>query len=746
MSINPTTLFHLKLQLNPHDRITIGGVKYYDAEELSDGYMLRTVGGSRTPVHFTHTEIWEASKARDWDHEPNYFDQDVTRARQASQFQAFSDLAAHEAAFVYEKFQYLTRFKRYEEIGETNRSKEQISETLLRIEHDIEACKETQATLARAKARSKTSKICPSKRRGPRKKASWRGKKKSKKDEAVNDRKFTRPSVRTFVRWLGNFESAGCQPWALRDNYRAVGKVRLLSAEQIEYVRLGARVYLRRRRPSFAQAYSVVERRIARDNARRPPQQRVTCPSKDAIRRYVRGLSVFAVYAARHGADEAKKKFILTSQGLDVVRPGQRVEIDHYEVDLEAILKREKLWEFLRGDQQASVQRMQLCMALDVATNCALGAHLSETPSAADVRRVLKMVASDKTALAKDAGAEMDWTEATGVETYSTDGGPALIDATVDQIIWDLGSRHEIPPGGVPWLRGTLERFFQTIHTMFLSQFDGRTFGNHLKKGSYNSKDLAHLTVDELATLLTRWLVDVYHNFPSDALGGETPRNAWARLTNMFHVRALPSKRKFMQVFGENLTRKLSGSGIKVLGNFYIAPELAKLFLNKGKIQLDIRLDTTDLGAIAYRIGENWFEARCRDGKFDGVSVETWARTVMDLRLTRTAQAQQVLGVVHRALDAIEAEADASRARANIASLVVTSKDIEKFERDLFLGFSMPEPANLAETAEGEDILAMSFDTGAGTLPGPAETPVSSASAPTSQDAEDDGDDFSFVG
>ena len=208
----------------------------------------------------------------------------------------------------------------------------------------------------------------------------------------------------------------------------------------------------------------------------------------------------------------------------------------------------------------------------------------------------------------------------------------------------------------------------------------------------------------------------------------------------------LPSKRKFMQVFGENLTRKLSGSGIKVLGNFYIAPELAKLFLNKGKIQLDIRLDTTDLGAIAYRIGENWFEARCRDGKFDGVSVETWARTVMDLRLTRTAQAQQVLGVVHRALDAIEAEADASRARANIASLVVTSKDIEKFERDLFLGFSMPEPANLAETAEGEDILAMSFDTGAGTLPGPAETPVSSASAPTSQDAEDDGDDFSFVG
>lgn len=737
MNINPTALFHLKLQLNPHDRITIAGVKYYDAEKLSDGYMLRTVGGSRTPVHFTHAELWDASKRRDWDHEPNYFDHDVTRVRQASRFQAFADLAAHEAAWVYHKWEYLTRFRRYEETGGTNRSKVQVQETLLRIECDIAACKATQAALARAAAKPKKSKVDPAKRRGPRKRPSSRKKLES----------FSAPPVRTFLRWLKNFEDAGCQPWALRDNYRAVGKARVLSPEQMEYVRLGARAYLKRRRPSFARAHSVVERLLAKDNARRPREERVACPSSDAIRRYVRGLSCFAVYAARHGDEEAKKKFILTSQGLDVVRPGQRVEIDHYEVDLESILKREKLWEFLRGDQQASVQRMQLCMALDVATNCALGAHLSETPSSADVRRIIKMVTSDKTQLAKNAGAEMAWAEATGVEAWSTDGGPALIDASVDQIIWDLGSRHEIPPGGVPWLRGTLERFFQTVHVMFLSQFDGRTFGNHLKKGSYKSKDLAHLTVDELATLLTRWIVDVYHNFPSDALGGETPRNAWIRLTEMFDKRPLPSKKKFMQVFGENLTRKLSGSGLKVLGNFYIAPELGQLFLYKGKIDVDIRLDTTDLGAIAYRVGENWLEARCRDSKLDGVSVETWARTIIDLRLTRTAQAQEVSGIVHRALDAIEAEADASRARANIATPTLTAADIAKLENDVFIGFTMPEPVDPADPAGDEDILSTSFETGAGTPSWPAEIPEAGPAPSASPDADDpDDDDFSFVG
>lgn len=737
MNINPTALFHLKLQLNPHDRITIAGVKYYDAEEVSDGYMLRTVGGSRTPVHFSHTEIWSATKTREWEHEPNYFDRDSARLRQASQYKAFADLAADEAAWVYHKWENVTRFLRYEAAGETNRSKAQVQKTLLRIAHDVALCKETQAALARAAAKPHKSKADLTKRRGPRKKESSRKKKSS----------FSAPPVRTFLRWLKNFEDAGCQPWALRDNYRAVGKARLLSTEQMEYVRLGVRAYLKRRRPSLRRAHSVVERLVAKDNARKPPDQRVACPSIDAIRRYVRGLSCFAVYAARHGVEEAKKKFILTSQGLDVVRPGQRVEVDHYEVDLESILKREKLWEFLRGDQQASVQRMQLCMAIDVATNCALGAHLSETPCAADVRRVIKMVTSDKTQLAKNAGAEQAWDEATGVECWSTDGGPALIDASVDQAIWDLGSRHEIPPGGVPWLRGTLERFFQTIHVMFLAQFDGRTFGNHLKKGSYKSKDLAHLTVDELASLLTRWLVDVYHNFESDALGGETPRNAWIRLTDMFSVRPLPSKRRYMQVFGENLTRTLSGSGIKVLGNFYIAPELGKLFLNKGKIKVDIRLDTTDLGAIAYRVGENWLEASCRDRKFDGVSVETWARTMMDLRLTRTAQAQQVSGIVHRALDAIEAEADASRARANIATPTLTSADIAKLEQEVFFGFTMPEPVDPTDATENQDILATSFETGARTPTWPAE-PAESGPVPSASPDPDDNDDndFSFVG
>lgn len=737
MNTHPTTLFHLKIRLEQYDRVTIAGTRYHEPEPVSDGYVLTPIAGLRTPIHFTHAALWQASRARDWDYEPDYFNPNVSRSRNASAPEMWSNLAADEAAWVYHKYQYVTRFLRYEAAGQTNRSKEQIADTLRLIGRNIAECADTQAALARAAAQPAKKKPVRTKRRGPRKRPSSR-----KKQES-----FRVPPVRTFVRWLKNFDGS---PWSLRDNYRNVGNARELSSKQLEYVRIGARAYLKRRRPSFAQAHSFVRRLVARDNAKLTPEARVACPCRDSIRRYVLGLSHFAVYAARYGEEAAKNEFALTSQGLNVVRPGQRVEIDHYKVDLEAILKREKLWEFLRGDQQESVKRMQLCMALDVATHCALGAHLSETPSAADVRRVIKMVSSDKTQLAKAAGAEESWSEATGVEAYSTDGGPALIDADVDRMIWDAGSRHEIPPGGVPWLRGTLERFFQTIHVMFLSQFDGRTFGNHLKKGSYDSKSLAHLTVDELATLLTRWLVDVYHNFESSTLGGETPRNAWIRLTELFGVRPLPSKQRFMQVFGENLSRTLSRSGIKIMGNYYISPELGQLFLNRGKIKLDVRLDTTDLGAIAYRVGRHWYEARCRDSRFDGVSAENWAKTVMDLRLTRTAQAQQVLGIVDRALDAIEAEAEASRRRANIATPTLTADDIERLETKVFVGFTMPERPEFSQAAESEDILATSFSTGGGVAAWPTEAVVSrevpAPSTPDKNTGDDDNDDFSFVG
>ncbi len=386
---------------------------------------------------------------------------------------------------------------------------------------------------------------------------------------------------------------------------------------------------------------------------------------------------------------------------------------------------------------------MQLCAALDVATKCILGAHLSETPTVASARCVLRMAVTDKSTFARDVGAETPWDMAANLEMVATDAGVALIHSDFTNPIFDLGATHFIPPGGRPWLRGPGERIFQTIHTGFLSRFRGRTFGNYMKRRGHKSEDYAHLTVDELATLLVRWIVDVYHNTPHDGLGGETPRNAWLRLTNLVGIRPLPDREKCRAIFGERLSRELSGAGVEILGNFYQDERLGEMFLRKYKTQVTVKLDPNDIGRISFLDGDHWYEAKCVAPGFDDVSVDTWTRTVRDLRAAYSAEAQKTASVVYTALQAIKAHSAASQARANIATPTLTADDIERLEKEMFVGFQMPMLSKDYERSldpQSSGLLGRAFETGGrGTLAAehaqPEALPYESSS---------DDNDFSF--
>ncbi len=530
------------------DRIVMGGKEYCEPEEISNGYVLhRYSGKKRASESFTHAELFEASKAPDWRFEPEYFDSDKIKVRENSTHAAMHESAAAESRWVYFKWQCVTRFSKLEAEGKTNRSKLQVERVLPWITRDIYASEDALAILERKLVAAKRPEKPASTKRGPRTKPSGR-----KMQE-----RFPCPAVRTFLRWLSKFEKGGLKPWALRDNFRACGRTRKLCEKQIEYVAKYAHQWLEINKVPLEQIHGEMKDEIEAYNAGLPPEAWISCPSKDAIRRFVRGMSKFRVYALRYGEDRARAKFVLSSGGPEVVRPGQRVEIDHYKADLMTILRREGTAEHLSGEQARRIGRMELCVALDVATRCILGAHLSETPTAADGRRVLRMAVSDKTAFAKDAGADTPWDMSANMEMVPTDAGPAFIDTDFTSTVYNLGATHLIPPGASPWLRGPGERVFQTIHTDFLSRFKGRTFGNYMKRRGHKPEDFAHLTVDELAALLTLWIVDVYHNTPHDGLGGETPRNAWKRLASLVGVRPLPDRRKIRAIFGERLVREL---------------------------------------------------------------------------------------------------------------------------------------------------------------------------------------------
>lgn len=726
---------HPRLRLLASDRILMGGATFRVVEKTSDGYVLdRLLGAKGTPVVFTHAELWEASKDPDWRHDPEHFDPDHTKARQLGAGTNLYEQAEKETRWVFFKWQCVTRFLRYEAEGKTNRSKDQVDRSLSWIMRDIDECQDAQAVLTKKLNASKRSAKPGTVKRGARTKPSVRG----------TVERQRRPPVRSFLRWLAAFEKGGFKPWALRDNYKACGRAHKLSEKQLEFVEKYARQYLDINKPSFERLHERMKGEVEAYNKKLPPEDWIKCPSEDSIRRFVAGFSKFVVYACRYGEDRARARFVLSSGGQDVVRPGQRVEIDHYEADLMTIIRSEGIASLLSEEQAERIGRLQLCVALDVATKCLLGAHLSETATVASARSVLRMAVTDKSEYARDVGAESHWDMAANLEVVATDAGVAFVHPDFTNPIYDLGATHFVPPGGRPWLRGPGERVFQTIHTGFLSRFRGRTFGNYMKRRGHNPEDYAHLTVDEFSTLLIRWIVDVYHNTPHDGLAGETPRNAWLRLSSLVGTRPLPDRSKRLAIFGERLTRKLSGAGIELLGNFYQDERLSAMFLRKYKTKVEIKVDPDDLGAISFRDEDGWWEAKCVAPCFDKVSIETWTRTVRDLRATYTAEAQKTASVVHTALNVIQAEAAASQARASIANPTLTAVDIERLEDEVFLGFHMPT-ANLeyerSLAPESAGLLGRAFETGGGipsSAPSNPELPDATAS-----DASDDSN-FSF--
>lgn len=187
------------------------------------------------------------------------------------------------------------------------------------------------------------------------------------------------------------------------------------------------------------------------------------------------------------------------------------------------------------------VGRRWVYVVMDCATRCILGFRIVATPNAEDAVRALQLAAVDKTPIAEAAGCRSPWSQAGGIGILVTDQGSAFAFEAFRTAVIDLESTYEAPPAGVPKLRARIERLFRTFGQQLAPMLIGRTFSNSVERGDYPSEDWAALTDDELAEIFTLFIVDIYHNTPHSGLKGETPANAWKRLSNEQNVTPPPN-------------------------------------------------------------------------------------------------------------------------------------------------------------------------------------------------------------
>jgi putative transposase len=533
------------------------------------------------------------------------------------------------------------------------------------------------------------------------------------------------PKGRQFRRLFDLFVVGGCNAKVLVSRKNGPGTHAANAhpddlAVWVEY----ARKYANHTRPSMRSCFGMLTAFVTNHNEKCEARQRKhKLPSRNTFEALIKGMGEFFLHAARHGEDAAIKKFAPVREGLRVLAPGQRVEMDEWKIDLFTLLALTSAWKMFSDKERKALKKIRIwvTVAIDVATRSILALRFStRAPSAHSSLAALEMVVTSKEHIAEVAGAQSGWIHALVPQELVTDAGAAFIEESFRAAVATLGCIHTIPPAGMASARGTIESVFRTFGQRYLHYFEGRTFSNSEELGDYDAEERVVLNVDELARALTRAIVDIYHNEPHSGLGGETPANAWLRLSREYAMIPPLDQRQRRRIFGTVISRKISARGVRFLNIYFQSPELQRLWSERHAIpnsptpSVDIRVDRFNVNTISYHNGTEWVDLKTELSLPDNVSVWEWTAALDSLRKTHRKNAQVKLSVTLDAINDLRESGEAAAARAELGTDIISASAYRKVEMSRyaydFTDDLMNKAKELASLAVPHDPLTTSIE------------------------------------
>jgi putative transposase len=700
-------------RIEPQDRITLEGIAYRVRKRLAQGYVLSRVDDPGVIAEFTHQQLHELSLTAKFRFDRAAFDPVAAAARLEAEAKFVSELPIEDRNKVLWRQFVCNAFIKLEADGKASRS---------------DASMKAARTLIQAAFDANEG--------------IWSGRR-NDKGEPIAQRAgdvptgYKLPSPRTLRTWLKTYETAGLATTALRDKrFRCGDRITARHSPEIrKLLSSAALTYASESKPSVRDIYQKLRSDIDDLNVVRVEagMSALPYPSYERLLKEVRSIPAYDVYSGRYGPAAAMKRFNMVANGVDIERPLQRVEIDEWRINLMTIIQDIGMLESLTPEQEEELRsrRFWACVAIDARTRVILGMMVAPSVSASLAKETLEMVVTPKSGIADAMDAQSPWDQHGSPESVVTDQGSTFMSHDFRRAVIDLGCDPDAPPAGMPWLRGTIERFFRTIDQQALGAFTGRTFANIAEKGDYDPVARASLTIEELCRALVRWVVDVYHNSPHAGLGGETPANAWRRLTAQYGVIPPPDRHVRRAIFGVDLQRTMSSRGVRVLGLFFNALELQAHRRMHGDIAVDVKLDPADLGHVSVRLGDRgWIAVPCMRPGLDDVPTAIWQAAIADLRRRFVAEAKLNDAVIAAAIRDAWEMARKAQERSGILSTRPTGEELDRVENHLGMGFPAPgqeEPLHEPITPQ-TDLSAKALPTRGATI---APAPVIAVSKPS---------------
>lgn len=696
-----------RIAYGKHDRIRIGMVVYTCVRTTDNGHELERVDKPGMFEFLTHDAMNQIEHSGEYRYDKDWFKPGKVSARERSGVENFADIPKREQSRLLWKNEWVDRFRKMVARGETDRTNDGMTAAIEKIAVDVNQL-ECAKVVRRTNEKRDKGKPVPLRKDGQPRKI------RSGTVIAIREK----PSYRTLQRWLSVMEKCDWAPEALRDNYRKCGdRTPRLEPEAQELMVEAAKGYATQARPTRDNQYVELDSAIIERNKTLALEgvSPLTLPSRRRFYAEIKALDAFWVYARRHTLEAARRKFAAVEDGPGATRIGERVEMDEWQVGLQTLLVRSKVWQHLDRETKKAVRRARwyLTVAIDRASRCILAMRLAETPLASEAVATIQMVLTDKSDLSDGACALTRWFMATGIGMLVTDWGSAFRSEETRRVVRALGATFDHPPAGRPHLRGTIERVFSTTETRFLSHFTGRTFSSVVDKGTYKAGEGASIPLDVLARSLVRYVVDDYHHRPHAGLGGETPHNAWVRLVGQTGRLPVPDKHTQRAIFGIETSCKLDNAGVTILGLRYQNRELYEYFTGKSVHDVTVRVDPLDVGFASVKLGDDWLTVPCLKKELRGVSLKAWKAVTADLRSRFKNEASMSRHIVLATVRDLSAIARAYQREAGISEDLDTSESLQRAREELGFGFSLPEWDE--PPVEGEDLLD-----GVIPVPGPA--------------------------
>lgn len=413
--------------------------------------------------------------------------------------------------------------------------------------------------------------------------------------------------------------------------------------------------------------------------------------SESTIRRRVGELPKFEVLASREGIAAAKQEYGSHMGGIEAQVPGERGEMDEWEMDLIALLVKAGVDVTQQSLRDIGKKRYWLYAIIDCSTRCVLAIKLAENPNLDDALATVWMAMQNRNELARSLGCKSNWDQYCHISELVVDNGPVLVSSDFKAALSEIGVGYAVAPAGVPKLRGRIERLFLTFGKMLMQHLTGRTFSNPQVRGDYPTERYTVHTAESIVMVFTRFVVDVYHNTQHSRLMRATPANEWKRRVAKYGWTAPQGQHELRHAFGLKDTRALGRHGITFCKLNYHSEFLVNYLKRNGSEQLHIRVDPFDLGYVSCWVEGAWHTVPAIDRFAKGLSIPEWEQAVLKIHRFNDAKAEVSRDILEAAIASIKGLDAHQRAIMQVGPAVVTAAEIQRAEEEVFWGLKFTD-------------------------------------------------------